>query len=85
MPPTVVPISAADDSRECMDRLEQLFRHMRVSDGVTSWDDFDSTPANGLPPDFKMPNIERHTGRGCPRVHLRLYSIITRAHRLDEA
>ena len=58
---------------------------MRVFDGVTSWDDFDSTPAIGLPPDFKMPKIERYTGRGYPRVHLRLYSIVMRAHRLDEA
>ena len=68
-----------------MDRLEQRFRHMRVSDGVTSWDNFDSTSATGLPPNFRMPEIERYTGRGCPRVHLRLYSIVMRAHRLDEA
>ena len=85
MPSAVVPISAADDTRARMDRLEQRFRHMRVLDGVTSWDDFDSTPATGLPPDFRMPEIERYTGRGCPRVHLRLYSIVMRAHRLDEA
>ena len=58
---------------------------MRVFDGVTSWDNFDSVPVTGLPPDFKMPEIERDTGRGCPRIHLRLYSIVMRAHRLDEA
>ena len=85
MPSAVVPISAADDTRARIDRLEQRFRHMRVFDGVTSWDDFDSTPATGLPPDFRMPEIERYIGRGCPLVHLRLYSIVMRAHRLDEA
>ena len=57
MPSAVVPISSADDTQARMDRLEQRFRHMRVSDGVTSWDDFDSTPATGLPPDFRMPEI----------------------------
>ena len=35
--------------------------------------------------DFKMLEIKRYTGRGCPLVHLRLYSIVIRAHRLDEA
>ena len=85
VPPIVVPISAANDTRAHMDRLEQRFRHMGVSDGVTSWEDFDSTPATGLPPNFKMLEIERYTGRGCPRVHSRLYSIIMRAHRLDVA
>ena len=34
---------------------------------------------------FRMPEIERYTGIGCPRIHLRLYSTIMRAHRLDEA
>ena len=57
---------------------------MRVFDGVTSWDDFDSVSATKLPPDFKMPEIERYTGRGWPRVHLRLHSIVMRAHRFDE-
>ena len=85
MPSAVVPILAVDDTRARIDRLEQRFRHMRVSDRVTSWDDFDSTPAIGLPPDFKMPEIKRYTSGGYPRVHLRLYSIVMRAHRLDEA
>ncbi|XP_034707011.1 uncharacterized protein LOC117930461 [Vitis riparia] len=32
-----------------------------------------------------MPEIERYTGIGCPRIHLRLYSTIMRAHGLDGA
>ena len=32
-----------------------------------------------------MPDIERYTGIGCPRIHLQLYSTVMRGHRLDEA
>ena len=32
-----------------------------------------------------MPDIERYTGIGCPRIHLQLYSVVMRGHRLDEA
>ncbi|KAL6336546.1 hypothetical protein AAG906_025097 [Vitis piasezkii] len=38
-----------------------------------------------LPARFRMPEIERYTGIGCPRIHLRLCSTIMRAHGLDEA
>ena len=85
MPPIVVPISVIDDTLAGMDRLEQHFRHMRVSNGVTSWDDVDSALATRLIPDFKMLDIERYTSKGYPRIHLRLYSIIMSAHRFDEA
>ncbi|RVW67595.1 hypothetical protein CK203_065414 [Vitis vinifera] len=33
----------------------------------------------------KMLEIERYTGIGCPRIHLRLYSTVMRAHGLDDA
>ena len=32
-----------------------------------------------------MPKIERYTGIGCPRIHLRLYNTVIRAHGLVEA
>ncbi|RVX10406.1 hypothetical protein CK203_016892 [Vitis vinifera] len=38
-----------------------------------------------LPVGFRMPDIERYTGVGCPRIHLRLYSTVMRALGLDEA
>ncbi|RVW24474.1 hypothetical protein CK203_082158 [Vitis vinifera] len=38
-----------------------------------------------LPAKFRMPEIERYTGIGCPRIHLRLYSTVMRAHGLDDA
>ncbi|RVW92012.1 Retrovirus-related Pol polyprotein from transposon 17.6 [Vitis vinifera] len=49
------------------------------------WDDFDGLPVASLPAKFKMPEIERYTGIGCPRIHLRLYSTVMRAHGLDKA
>ena len=55
---------------------------MRVSDGASYWDGFDSALGTRLPLDFKMLEIKRYTGRGCPRVHLRLYTIVMRAYRL---
>ena len=58
---------------------------MRFFDVVTDWDDFDSVPMIGLLFDFKMLEIERYANTGCPRVHLRLYTIVMRAYRLDEA
>ena len=38
-----------------------------------------------LPAKFRMLKIEIYTGIGCPRIHLRLYSMVMKAHRLDEA
>ena len=58
---------------------------MRVSDGSTVWDDLEGMPVASLPAKFRMPDIERYTGIGCPHIHLRLYSIGMRAHILDES
>ena len=58
---------------------------MRASDGVITWEDFDGALVASLPTKFRMPEIERYTGIGCPHIHLRLYSIVMRAHGLDEA
>ncbi|WJZ95450.1 hypothetical protein VitviT2T_014220 [Vitis vinifera] len=68
-----------------MDRLEQRMRQMRLSNGAISWDDFDGALVASLSAQFNMQEIERYTGIGCPKIHLRLYSIVMRAHGLDEA
>ncbi|RVX14745.1 hypothetical protein CK203_011900 [Vitis vinifera] len=67
-----------------MDRLEQGLRQLRASDRATTWEGFDGVSVASLPAKFRMPDIERYTGIGCPRLHLRLYSTVMRAHRLDE-
>ena len=58
---------------------------MRASDEVITWEDFDGAPMASLLAKFRMLEIERYTGIGCPRIHLRLYSTVMRAHGLDEA
>ena len=68
-----------------MDRLEQRLRQLRASDKPVTWDYFDGLLVASLLAKFKMPEIKRYTGISCPRIHLRLYSTIMRAHGLDEA
>ena len=68
-----------------MDRIEQCMRQMRVSDGSVVWADFEGMSVASLPVKFKMSDIERYTGIGCPRIHLKLYSTVMKAHGLDES
>ena len=49
------------------------------------WDRYDDLPVATLPIEFRMLDIERYTGIGCPRIHLQLYNAIMRGHRLDKA
>ena len=84
-PPAVIPTTGTDDAYARMDRLEQRMRQMRVLDGSVLWDDFEDMSVTSLPAKFRMPDIKRYTGIGCPRIHLRLYSIVIRAHGLDES
>ena len=65
--------------------FEQRMRQMRVSDGLDVWDDFEGMPVANLPAKFRIANIERYTGIGCPRIHLKLYSIVMRTHGLNES
>ena len=79
-----MPIPTSEDPHARMDRLEQGLRQLRTSDRAITWEGFDGVPVASLPAKFRMPDIERYTGIGCPRLHLRLYSTVMRAHGLDE-
>ncbi|RVW32710.1 Transposon Ty3-I Gag-Pol polyprotein [Vitis vinifera] len=81
---TVPPPPPPKDPHARMDRLEQGLRQLRTLDRATTWEGFDGVPVASLPAKFRMPDIERYTGIGCPRLHLRLYSTVMRAHGLDE-
>ena len=83
-PPATVPTPTSEDPHARMDRLEQGLRQLRASDRAITWEGFDGVPVASLPAKFRMPDIERYTGIGCPRLHLRLYSTVMRAHGLDE-
>ena len=83
-PPIIAQTIVSEDVHALMDRLEQQIRQIRVSDSSVSCDDFDGILVANLPAKFRIPDIDRYTGIGCPRIHLRLYSNIIRAYGLDE-
>ncbi|KAL6319661.1 hypothetical protein AAG906_026709 [Vitis piasezkii] len=85
VPPAFVQTIVIDDAHARMDRIEQRMRQLRVSDGSAIWDDLEGMPVASLPAKFKMLDIKRYTGIGCPRIHLRLYSTVMRAHGLDKS
>ena len=60
-------------------------RSLDVFYGVMSYDGYDDFPITALPVEYRMPDIERYTGIGCPRIHLQLYNAIMRRHGLNEA
>ena len=78
IPLIITPVTIIEDSRSRMDSLEWRIRQMRDPDEMISWDDPGDVPVATLPVGFRMPDIERYTGVGCPRIHLRLYSIVMR-------
>ena len=59
-------------------------RSLHVINGIMSWDGYDDLPVAAFPVEFRMSDIERYIGIGCPRIHLKLYSAIMLGHRLDE-
>ena len=83
--PTAVHTIILEDTHACMDHIKQCIRQLRVSDSSVVWDDLDSIPMASLPAKFRIPDIERYTGIGCPRIHLRFYSTVMRAYGLDES
>ena len=85
IPPIVTLVIIIEDPRSRMDKLEQRIRQMRDPDETIYWDDTDDMPVAILLVGFKMPEIKRYTGVGCPRIHLKLYNIVMRALGLDEA
>ncbi|WJZ97113.1 hypothetical protein VitviT2T_015745 [Vitis vinifera] len=81
----VAPAQIVDDTQARIDKIEQRMRSLHVSDRIMGWDGYDDMPVAALLVEFRMPDIERYTGIGCPRIHLQLYSTVMRGHRLDEA
>ena len=81
----MAPAPIIDDTQARIDRIEQKIRCLHVSDGVIGWDRYDDLPVAALLVEFRMPDIERSTGIGCPCIHLQLYNAVMRGYRLDEA
>ena len=66
----VAPTPIIEDTQARIDRIEQRIRSLHVPDGVIGWDGYDDLLVAALPVEFRMPDIERYTGIGCPRIHL---------------
>ena len=78
-------VTTTDDTRLAeqeakVERLESKMRQIRLQDGGLAWDDRDGIPAASLPAKFCMPDIEHNSGIGYPKIPLRLYSTVMRAH-----
>ena len=58
---------------------------MGALDRAINSEDFNEAPVAGLLVNFRMLEIEKYMGIGYPRIHLRLYSTVMRAHKLEEA
>ena len=93
-PPTVIVpppmVSTINDTRLAeqearVERLDSRMRQIRLQDRGLTWDDRDGILAASLPAKFYMPDIERYSRIGYPKTHLRLYSTVMRAHRIDDA
>ena len=80
-----MPTLISENPHACVNKLEQRLRQLRTLDGAITWEDFDGALVASLPAKFRMLEIERYTSISCPRIHLRLYSTVMRAHGLDEA
>ena len=50
-----------------------------------TWDDRDGILVASLPTKFLKPYIEHYSGIGCPKIYLRLYNTVIRAHKIDDA
>ena len=85
LPHAIVLVQTTDASDDHIQRVEQILRELRVAEGMDVWDRFDSTLVTQLSLKFQMLDMERYTGRGCPRTHLRIYSQLMRGMGLDEA
>ena len=66
----VAPAQIVDDTHARIDKIEQRMRSLHVSDGIMGWDGYDDMLVAALLVEFRMPDIERYTGIGCPRIHL---------------
>ena len=66
----MAPTPIVDDTQARIDKIEQRIKSLHVSNGVIGWDGYDDLLVEALLVEFHMPDIERYTRIGCPRIHL---------------
>ena len=84
-PLAVVQSTILEYTHARMDRIKQHIKQLGVSNSSTILDDLEGILVASLSVKFRMLDIKRYTGVGYPHIHLRLYSIVMRAHGLDES
>ena len=71
MPNSIVaPTLVVDHTQACIDRIEKGMRSFLVFYGIMNWDEYDDLPVASLLVEFRILDIERYMGIGCPHIHL---------------
>ena len=81
----IISLVSIDFLINCHICLTLFSRDLIIGLRGLTWDDRDGIPAASLPAKFCMPDIEHNSGIGYPKIPLRLYSTVMRAHRIDDA
>ena len=81
----IISLVSIDFLINCHICLTLFSRDLIIGLRGLTWDDKDGIPTASLPAKFCMLNIERYSGIGCPKIHLRLYSTVMRAQGIDDA
>ena len=58
---------------ERMNKMEEMIRRAYKMEELMDYDSFSIFPNARLPPKFKMPNLNKFDGTGCPKSHLKMY------------
>ena len=58
---------------ERMNKMEEMIKRVRKMEELMDYNSFSLFPNARLPPKFKMPNLDKFDGTGCPKSHLKMY------------
>ena len=53
--------------------MEEMIRRARKVEELMDYDSLSLFPNARLPPKFKIPNLDKFDGTGCPKSHLKMY------------
>ena len=53
--------------------MKEMIRKARKMEELMDYDSLSLFPNARLPPKFKMPNLNKFDGTGCPKSHLKMY------------
>ena len=56
-----------------MNKMEEMIRRALKMEELMDYDSLSLLPNARLPSKFKMPNLDKFNGTGCPKSHLKMY------------